>query len=688
MKTIGKKFIPFLAFGLAINSYAGFRDPLESQSGRFSEIEAPRPKSIPQPIAQKQTISASKTRAPSKMELLKSVGPLPSAPNRATASIVNKTYPAANKTTSSPIEKSGSLPGRENFSLPGVALPNSIWKPIEGPKMDFQVRTKGKEALHKFSQEARRIPLPKREYSEEVKSKGIVEKFSSALNPIQHKRIHTALKFTLAKISKIKSPPSPTHYLNTVRRIDGLFDGFYSNYPAGIQALWELSGNPTNKLQYQARDALFAGILTQSAGWPTATATLWSSSMQKRLDREERYAQILWKHLEALDSDVLASNVLEKANPRRLEKLGKLKGERANLILAQKYLEDPKLGQFFSSNLEKSENKDKVEILRAVSQLARGENTPVAQEVLHRIEAEGSEQNREEARLALARSYLKQHDYERSLAFYQGVKKTTKNRLHLLGEQSYAEFKSGKVAESLGKAVGLQSPYFKFGFVPDIHFIEIMGRQANCDFGGAEVAIQKFRNTYGAEKAAIDQKLSEKGLGLYEQIIAAHSSENPRKFERYLLQLSTVMENQKTIFGAKEELQKIRDVGKMKYTAPRPTNWDQFVASTSGRWGKLKDQLKQDVSNRAEKELKYLSARLKNMSEQIELIDLDLTTKAAGNYNLQSALNFPARKPAQVELDQEKLNWTFENEIWEDELEFLKMKNPSKCAAREEAKNL
>jgi hypothetical protein len=65
----------------------------------------------------------------------------------------------------------------------------------------------------------------------------------------------------------------------------------------------------------------------------------------------------------------------------------------------------------------------------------------------------------------------------------------------------------------------------------------------------------------------------------------------------------------------------------------------------------------------------------------VELLGLDVATGATKNFNLQSALNFPARKPASAEFDEERLHWPFEDEIWEDELDFLKMKNPSKCAA-------
>jgi hypothetical protein len=77
-----------------------------------------------------------------------------------------------------------------------------------------------------------------------------------------------------------------------------------------------------------------------------------------------------------------------------------------------------------------------------------------------------------------------------------------------------------------------------------------------------------------------------------------------------------------------------------------------------------------------------MAKRLRHSFSQAELLGLDVSTAAAKDYNLQNALNFPARRPAAQEaLAKDKFHWPFEQEIWEDEIDFLKMKNPSKCAS-------
>jgi len=67
----------------------------------------------------------------------------------------------------------------------------------------------------------------------------------------------------------------------------------------------------------------------------------------------------------------------------------------------------------------------------------------------------------------------------------------------------------------------------------------------------------------------------------------------------------------------------------------------------------------------------------------VELLDLDISTAASKSYNLQSALNFPAQKRQPLELTERQLSWPFDQEIWEDEVDFMRAKNPSKCPSVE-----
>jgi hypothetical protein len=301
---------------------------------------------------------------------------------------------------------------------------------------------------------------------------------------------------------------------------------------------------------------------------------------------------------------------------------------------------------------------------------------------LRRLESVGQEELKEDARLALARALLQKGDHQESLELYRRVSKTGKNRLEVLGEQSYAELRSGLPQDSLGKSLGLQSPYFQYGFAPDIHLVEILSRKALCDFGGAEAGIQRFSERYGREMQAINEVLNRASnpQAFYEELISFHAKPEPMRFQRFLLRLAAVMENQKVLNQAGLELDKVSALGEKKYTQKRPAGWDQFVAGMQKSWAGKSLSLKEESARTALAEAEYMVKRLRQTFGQVELLSLDVATGATRNFNLQSAMNFPVRKIASVEIEQDRFHWPFEDEIWEDELDFLKMKNPSKCA--------
>jgi hypothetical protein len=141
------------------------------------------------------------------------------------------------------------------------------------------------------------------------------------------------------------------------------------------------------------------------------------------------------------------------------------------------------------------------------------------------------------------------------------------------------------------------------------------------------------------------------------------------------------MENQKVLNQALEELTKVSELGTHQRTVERPAGWTEFALAMDKSWSAEAKSMKTESARAALAEAGYMTGRLKQIFGQLELLGLDVATNASKNFNLQSALNFPVRKLASEEIDDEKFHWPFEDEIWEDELDFLKMKNPSKCAS-------
>jgi len=611
--------------------------------------------------------------------------PIPQAAKRAPASTkLSAERPRFNM----PVPAAPSLPAAANLAVPDLQLPAMGTITINrDPLPPIKLGGRNRVELHNFSRSARMILVPSREYGTVRNAEAIAAKYTDALHPKPHQPIRTPYSLHLEKHAKIKNPPAPIQYENKVKRLDALFDGIALSYPKSIQALWDLSQSKGNRVSLQARDALFAGILSERAHWEALSGNLLEDGVQKGLAKEERYLKILFAELENFESVSHIDRVIAQVNPARAALLP-AEGDKANYAMARRILlgrANPALSAAeFEGRIKGALLRDRLSLLRAVAKLRlKDDGAEASVATIRRLETEGHEEIRQEARLALARALMQKGEAHNALDLYKNVAKTGKNRLEVLAEQSYAEMKAGLYQESLGKAVGLQSPYFQYGFSPDVHLIEVMSRKSMCDFGGAEAGLQRFVERYGREYTGLQSTLASRGnpKAFYEELIAFHANPEPLRYQRYLLRLAPVMENQKVLNGAQAELAKAAQVGVKKHTPDRPAGWDRFLAAMEKSWKQRGDVLKLDSARNALAEADYMSKRLRSTFGQAELLGLDLATSASRNFNLQSALNFPVRKLASEELEKDKIHWTFEQEIWEDELDYLKMKNPSKCAS-------
>ena len=152
--------------------------------------------------------------------------------------------------------------------------------------------------------------------------------------------------------------------------------------------------------------------------------------------------------------------------------------------------------------------------------------------------------------------------------------------------RSYAEYMSGDFRGSLGKSVALQSPYFQFGFSPDIHLVEILSRKALCDFGGAEKGIARFRDLYSRELVALEHILASRirPENFYVELMDSAGLKQPMKHQRYLLQLPVMMENQRAMNQALNEFDSLDKLGVKQTIIERPKSWDELLDASRQRW--------------------------------------------------------------------------------------------------------
>jgi len=337
--------------------------------------------------------------------------------------------------------------------------------------------------------------------------------------------------------------------------------------------------------------------------------------------------------------------------------------------------------------LEKNEEADRLILLNAVQALQKKE-IAVAREKLLLLLNSPSSLIKNEALLNLARLEMLSGNIETAAEIYKTVSLDNKNKAEVLLEASYADLKSGNHSASLGKAIGLQSSYFSYAFLPNVFFIDAYNRKALCDFGGAEQTINTFFNEYQKEFLAL-KNIKQKNL--YKTIIHFVSEKTPFRFQRYLLHLPTIINSQAALNGIGKEQKKIEEFLHNKYSiTPKSPHWENFLISLKKFQSTQELIWINEFEKNAEKEIFFLTKNLEKQLQDAKLLLLDISSQATTDNTLQSALNYPATKKSEEEKisSMQKVRWSFEQEIWEDELEFLKVKNPSKCAKQHLAREI
>ncbi len=593
-----------------------------------------------------------------------------------------------------PLPQSPALPATVRFAIPSPQIPTNLGDGLLTMKpQGLALKGSNRAQIYSFLHHARSLTVPVHAFSTDVRALGIAKQYQAALSPTPYHSFRTAYRLSIAKIGKIPAPPVIASYENMVKRIDSLFLGLELHYPKAVLGLWQLAESASNPRSFQARDALFAGILSERAGWEAPASLLLAESAVKRADLEERYLRLLWNQLETVKNPSHIENIVAKVNPHRVREISP-EGDKANFAMAKRMVFERPRPPFalnpppdsFMQNIHGAALRDRFSLLTLLGMIRspRESKRKEAMESLKKLEAEGDPGVKQESRLALARGLLQSGASGQALELYKTVEKNGKNRLEVLAEQTYAEYMSGNFQDSLGKTIAMESPYFRYGFAPDVHLVEILSRKALCDFGGAEAGVQRLADRYRRELAALENTLAiqqhRTALAYYDELVSYHALEQPLRYQRFLLQLSPVMENQKTMNQALGDLKNIADLGIRHKLPERPAGWDAFAASMQERWGSRAKELRAHSAETAIQEMAYMAKRLRHTFAQVELLDLDISTSAAKTYNLQSALNFPAHSPVEAEADIEKLRWPFENEIWADEIDFMKAKNPTKCA--------
>ena len=572
----------------------------------------------------------------------------------------------------------------QTIQPPQVALPKTKKRRLPEPPV-YDLKNWDSEKIRAFSETARKMPLPNNLYTVEVRANAVLEKYADALTTITPKKFRSKYKMSLLKVKdSIPTPPPEIAFEIWVARLDALFQILWEQNPAAVSSLWQLSKNKENPPELQARDALFAAEGALRAGWLRTASMALSRALDLNITSQADYNATLWSAITRIDDDkeealTLVERSIKNGAPNPIA------NDRVQFLLAEKNLQNEKLFKQYAASINNPELKNKISLLHALN-LIEQKKINEAKPILEALISSTTGETRNEALINLARISIQEKNPKNALWLYSQVEKNGKNRLDTILETAFAEYQISDFAGSLGKAIALQSPYFAYGFTPDSFPLEILSRKALCDFGGAQNSLEKFFLAYSPELQGLHNLLKISTLrkaSIYEKIISFYQEESPLKYQRYLLHLPAIARRQAYIYSVTNEAKRLANIGTGKYDPKTPSDWPEFIqAVVSFHRPSMSSRMKK-IEQYAVEETKILVARLERAFSASDLIRLDIGTKATKDFSLQSALNFPIKPNERSAELKNKILWPYENEVWEDELDYLRIKGDGKCANRE-----
>lgn len=635
---------------VSAHAFAGFLHPIaeNSTSGEVSrEIQATRP-----------TVSA-----PSAMQALKSAD---SAALRALSQ-------------DSRTLQTGSLPlSGPRASVPAVdGVAERKISRFTVPVFDLQGKSRQEVAV--FVQKALAMKLPQREYALSHRGQDSYIQWQGVIHHQPHQVIRSKEKPTLAKTVPIPHLWSEALLQIQAQRMEALFHILAGDTTIAVSELWELANRTDNLTRF--RDALFTGIAAQRDKLEHLAWMAYTLAVRTGAEKESYYLGLLWTQLDLFSQERYVDLVLGEMRTDSWRSLAPTAAhDRALYVWAKLH---PKEMDEVEKRMLGGETKERARLLR----LLRTEKYSDAWEAeLKTLTQAPYPAVRQNAQVALARNLASQERYIEAQDVYQQTKRERTNKLDLLLEMAYIDYRLGQFQASIGKSVGLTSTFFRYGFVPDVYFLEANARKAVCDFGGAELALKRFQQTYKPEMQALESFIAAaKNQGAdayYQHAIQAFGSSTPFKYQRYLLHLPELHTSQKLISSWKDEWAQLDRMTADPYRRPaRADAWEQLARDFRAFEADRKHLLTAGAEKILRAETHYMLNRLYKLFSQLELMNLDITTQASAEYSKQAALNYPLLEARSGEFDSDHILWSFHTEVWEDELEFLRARNSTRCAA-------
>lgn len=334
--------------------------------------------------------------------------------------------------------------------------------------------------------------------------------------------------------------------------------------------------------------------------------------------------------------------------------------------------------------------------------------------------------------LTLARIRFQLGEYKDASKAYLDVDKSSALWLQAMTEQAWTQILLQDYEGAAGNMFSLHTDFFKNAFAPESYTARSVAYLNLCQYGDGAQALGNFKNKYGPLVARIEKYRSEKKAPQddYDTVRTWLKNSDlkevnglPRSFIVELARHPSFMRTQNQINNFEDELERFNtatvgliqlekdltrrqsdmrdELQKLKIakderkelSADRKLRMEQLerdIAMTKIRYdlakrarGLIKDAraravtridgekvaLKERASKALRKRLETLSADLTHVLEQNEVLQYEILAGAGEHLRAQSAgADLGAKKQEPAKSNDKSMKWSFQGEIWEDEV--------------------
>ncbi len=398
-------------------------------------------------------------------------------------------------------------------------------------------------------------------------------------------------------------------------------------------------------------------------------------------------AQGLLKIQEALHDRMLVPAILnENIDGQALSRLPVSRREQINFLIGELSYRQRKFDdvQEFIATFKKPQRAlyAKAKMILALSYNLQGntqEALRVFREIALNVDVDDPDPEKRHVRsLALigaARIEYGLGNYAKATRFYRAVPRFTAEWFTALYENSWSYFQQEAYGKALGEVQSVRSPYFARRHVPETYVVAATTYFINCQWDRTREEIKRYKKIYTPMKEGLRRYLDvERPSGAYYRDIVRGGTEDLSidlvrdvRRQRRFVNFDFVLRH------ATWQKKEILNIVAWRGTAMRRAALSTLAAYTS--------RFETEVGNWVNTQLTQRYLWLKNFENQIDLLDLETTSKetdwlAAGEEILKGRRS---RLPRPTIPNDQWQHWSFNREYWKDELGYIEHTLRSEC---------